>query len=382
LDPSIWLGALDGSEPRHVASIAVGTDSAAEYLAPGWLVRVREGVLEAQRFDSARGQLSGDSIPLERAVGVDASNLSGSFSVSASGAIAWRRGAVGRRQLIWFNRSGQNLGPFGDVADSTVYSPEISPEGKRVATMRGPIGSSDIWLQDASRNSRFTFDAADDRYPIWSPDGARVAFASNRSGAYDVYERAADGSGGERLLLQSAEFKRPNSWSPDGKFILYWAAQNNGDLRVLPLTGDRKPFPFVSTPFDEQQGVFSPDGRWVAYQSDESGRYEIYVRPFPGPGGQAQASAGGGHSPRWRADGKELYYLAPDLRLMAAKVSAQGTGFTAATPESLFPTHINQATNRPQYDVARDGRFLILTDLPDTSAEPIHLLLNWRPMAK
>jgi len=152
---------------------------------------------------------------------------------------------------------------------------------------------------------------------------------------------------------------------------------------VLPMTGDRKPFPFLSTPFNEMQGVFSPDGKWVAYQSNESSRFEVYVRPFPGPGGQWQVSTGGGASPRWRADGKELYYLAPDSKLMAAAVVAQGTTFTAAAPEVLFQTHINQGGgNRQQYDVAKDGRFLIDTELQDTSTEPIHLLLNWKPPAK
>jgi Tol biopolymer transport system component len=248
--------------------------------------------------------------------------------------------------------------------------------------MRGPIGSSDIWVQEGIRNTRFTLDPADDRYPIWSPDGARLAFASNRNGAYDLYDKAADGSGTERHLLQSPDFKRPNSWSPDGRFILYWSEQNNGDLMVLPLTGDRKPFPFVSTPFDEQQGDFSPDGKWVAYQSDKSGRFEIYVRMFPGTGGESQVSAEGGHSPRWRADGKELYFLAPDLKIMAAKVKTKGAAFTASAPEPLFQTRINQATNRQQYDVARDGKFLILTDLPETSTEPIHLLLNWHPLLR
>ena len=284
--------------------------------------------------------------------------------------------------MLWFNRSGQNVGTFGDIGDSTLFIAELSPDGKRVATMRGPVGSADIWVQEGVRNSRFTFDPADDRYPIWSPDGARVVFASNRNGAYDFYQKAANGSGSEEALLQSADFKRPNSWSPDGRFILYWVGRNNGDLMVLPLTGDRKPFPFVSTPFDEQQGAFSPDGKWVAYQSDESGRVEIYVRPFPGPGGQSQVSAGGGHAPRWRADGRELYCLSPDLKMMAAKVVPGGAAFRAETPEPLFQTHVNTATNRQQYDVARDGRFLILTDLPDTSTEPIRLLLNWKETSR
>jgi serine/threonine protein kinase len=376
-DTGIWLGSLDGTPPRRITSIDVGSDSAAEYLAPGWLVRVRQGVLEAQRFDVNLGRLSGDPVALDRSVRVAADNLAGSFSVSAAGTIAWRSGAAARRQLIWFNRSGQNLGPLGAVGDATLFSPELSRDGKRVATMRGPVGSSDIWLQEGTRIRRLTFNPFDDRYPLWSPDGKSVAFASNRNGPYDLYRKLANGSGIDELLLQSPDFKRPNAWSPDGRFILYWVGSNKGDLMVLPLNGGL-PFPFVSSPFNEQQGVFSPDGKWVAYQSDESGSPEVYVRPFPGPGGEAQVSAGGGHSPRWRSDGRELYYISPDLKLMAAKVRVQGAAFTAATPASLFQTHINQATNRPQYDVARDGRFLILTDLPDTSTEPIHLLVNWK----
>ncbi len=209
-----------------------------------------------------------------------------------------------------------------------------------------------------------------------------MAFASNRGGTYDLYEQAADGSGSARLLLHSRELKRPHSWSPDGRFILYWSAQNSGDLMVLPLEGERKTFPFLSTPFDEQQGIFSPHGKRVAYQSDESGQFEIYVRPFPGPGGQQEVSAGGGQSPRWRADDKELYYLAPDLKMMTATLVVEGEQFTATAPVPLFQTHVNQAANRHQYDISRDGRFLILNDLPDTSAEPIHLLLNRRPTPK
>jgi len=381
-DPSLWLGSLDGGEPRRIATIAPGTDSAAEYVAPGWLIRVRQGALEAQRFDSGSGQLSGETVILERPVGVDPGTLAGAFSVSASGIMAWRNGGGGRRQIIWFNRSGQNVGALGAPDDPTLFNPELSPDGKRAGVTRGPVGSSDIWIEEGARTSRFTFDPADDRYTIWSPDGTRVVFSSNRKGAYDLYQKPADGSGKEEILLQSANLKRPNSWSPDGRFILYWDGQNNGDLWLLPLEGDRKPFPFLSTPFNEQQGAFSPDGKWVAYESDESGLPEVYVRPFPGPGGKSQVSTGGGSSPRWRADGKELYYIAPDLKLMAAAVTAQGGTFAPDTPESLFQTRITPATNKQQYDVARDGRFLIDTDLPDTSTQPIHLLLNWKPPRK
>ena len=386
-DTAIWLGSLAakgaGAEPRRITAIAAGTDSEGEYLAPGWMVRVRQGVLVAQRFDAGRGELSGDPVTLAQAVNIDPFSLAGAFSVSPVGTIAWRSGAGGgRRQLTWFNRSGQNVGTFGAPDDSNLLNPELSPDGKRAAIARGPVGLGDVWIQEAARASRFTFDPADDRIEIWSPDGARVVFASNRKGQYDLYQKPSDGSGSEEVLLQSADAKRPTSWSPDGRFILYGSAQNNNDLMVLPLTGDRKPFPFLSTPFNEQEGVFSPDGKRVAYQSNESGRFEIYVRPFPGPGGQWQVSAGGGTSPRWRADGKELYYLAPDLKLMAVAVAAQGATFAPGTPEALFQTHMAQALLKPQYDVARDGRFLIDTDLQDTSTEPIHLLLNWKPPAK
>src|SRR5262249_122122 len=148
-----------------------------------------------------------EPVPLDRSVRADALTWAGSFSVSASGAIAWRSGEGARRQLVWFNRLGENQGSLGDIGDSTLFSPEISPDGKRVATMRGPIGSSDIWVQEGIRNSRFTLDPADDRYPLWSPDGARLVFTSNRNGGYDLYEKAANGSGGEQILLRSPDFK-------------------------------------------------------------------------------------------------------------------------------------------------------------------------------
>ncbi|MGD1071890.1 MAG: LpqB family beta-propeller domain-containing protein, partial [Bryobacteraceae bacterium] len=262
---ALWLGSLDGGEPRRIATLTPGTDSAAEYLAPGWLVRVRQAVLTAQRFDAGRGQLSGDPVTLAQAVGVDPNTWAGSFSVSPTGAIAWRSGGgADRRQLIWFNRAGQNVGTLGGPDEFNTRFPELSPEGKRTAVTRGPVGLNDIWIEEGTRASRFTFGQGATVYAIWSPDGARVVYGSNRKGALDLYQKPANGSGGEEILLQSADNKRPNSWSPDGRFILYHSSLNNGDLMVLPLTGDRKPFPLLSTPFNEQQGAFSPDGKWVA----------------------------------------------------------------------------------------------------------------------
>ncbi len=379
-DPSLWLGSLDGTAPRRIAAIAPGTDSAAEYLSSGWLIWVRQSVLVAQRFDVARGTLSGDPVTLAHGVGVDPVSLAGAFSVSPNGVIAWRAGSVSRRQLIWFTRSGHNAGALGAPDDSNLLHPEISPDGQRVAVTRGPIGFGDIWIEEGGRSSRFTFDPSDDRYAIWSPDGARIAFSSRRTVALDIYAQPANASGRAEPLFQSENTKVPNSWSPDGRFLLYWSSRDNGNLMLLPLSGaDRKPVSFLSTSFTEMQGAFSPDGKWVAYQSSESGRYEIYVRPFPGPGGRWPVSTGGGISPRWRADGKELYYLAPDAKLMAVAVSARGAAFTARAPEPLFFTHIAPGVFKPQYAVARDGRFLINTELETASSEPIHLLLNWKP---
>ena len=381
VESGIWLGSLDGGVTRRLAPIAPGNDSAAEYLAPGWLVRVQQNNLVAQHFDAVSGRLSGDSVTLAQGVRFDPATFAGAFSVSSGGMIAYRAGGGGRQQLVWFNRAGQNTGVFGPPVES-LFHPELSPDGKRAGITRGPFGASDIWIEEGTRSTRFTFDAADDRYAIWSPDGERVVFASDRKGTLDLYQKPANASGTEEVLLQSADLKRPNSWSPDGRFILYASSQNNTDLMVLPMTGERKPFPFLSTPFSEQQGTFSPDGRWVAYQSNESGRLEIYVRSFPGPGGQWQVSSSGGISPRWRADGKELYYVAADNQLMASSVVVQGGTLTPGTPMPLFQTHIVDGPFRPQYDVARDGRFLINTELSDRSTEPIHLIQNWKPATK
>jgi Tol biopolymer transport system component/predicted Ser/Thr protein kinase len=382
-ESAIWLGSLDGGETRRITAVGSGADSPAEYLVSGWLVQVRANALVAQRLDTGHGQLSGEPITLAQGAGLDQTALAGSFSVSRSGLIAWRSGGGGRRQLIWFNHSGQDIGSLGGPDNFNLFFPELSPDGTRVAITRGISGARDIWMQDGTRTSRFTFRPEEDRlYEIWSPDGARVVFASSRQGVNNLYQKPANGSGSEEALLQSTENKYPASWSPDGRFILYDSSQNNGDLMVLPLNGERKPFPFLSTPFNEMQGTFSPDGEWVAYQSNESGRFEIYVRPFPGPAGQWQISTGGGTSPRWRADGKELYYLAPDNKLMAAAIVVQGATFTPGTPVALFQTHIVQSFRRQNYDVARDGRFLIDTELQDSATEPIHLLLNWHPPAK
>ena len=336
--------------------------SRSAYLSSGWILWVRTGALVAQRLDVERRALTGDPITLADSVavwGTDAQPGTGGFSVSAAGLVAYRTSfSEGRRQLAWFDRSGKALGVLGAADDSALTGPGLSRDGRRAVVHRTVQDNGDIWILDGTRTSRFTFDASDDLYPIWSSDGSRIAFDSNRNGTRDLYQKAANGAGSEELLLESSQNKTAYSWSPDGRFLLYRAQdpRTQSDLWVLPLDGDRKPFVFLNTPFDERTAEFSPDGKWVAYQSTESGRWEIYVRPFPGPGGQWQVSTSGGSQVRWRPDGKELYYIAPDGTLMAAALAVSGAAFEPGVPVALFQPRIwgggTNTTNKQQYDVA------------------------------
>ena len=316
------------------------------------------------------------------------------FSVTTNGLdlVAYRASGTNQSQLVWFDRSGKMLGTLGAPNAGNVVS--LSPDGRRAAIQQQVQGNVDIWILDAARATRLTFDPSVERVPVWSPDGSRIVFSSNRKGHRDLYMKAVDGVGSEELLLESAQEKDPSGWSRDGRFLLYQSSDPQGslDIWVLPMEGDRKPFPFLKTNFDERRGQFSPDGRWVAYYSNESGRYEVYVRPFNGPSsasgggasGQWQVSTSGGTFARWGPDGKELYYIAPDGKLMAVPVSAIGATFQPGTPVALFQTRIvggGIPNSGVQYDVSRDGRFLINTVLED-AASPITLLQNWNPEAK
>ena len=394
-----YLGTLDAPDTHRLTA----ADAAGVYWASpsvpedGWLLSVRAGTLVAQRLDLDQAALTGDPVTLADAVAVDPSASAAAVSVSASGLVAYRSSAGSRRQLTWVDRSGLALGPLGAPGENDLFTPSVSPDGQRVAVTRRVQGNTDLWLLDGARTSRFTFDAAPDRFPLWSPDGTRIAFDSNRMGPRDLYMKAADGAGVEEVLVASPQSKVASDWSADGRFLVYSSVdpQTNVDLWVLPLEGDRTPWVFLKTPFEERQGTFSPDGRWVAYSSNESGRDEIHIRPFAGPaasgasasqvGGQWQVSTAGGTYPRWRADGRELYYLAPTGAMMAAPVTVTGATLAPGAPVALFPTRVvgggTDTSLGRNYDVTRDGRFLINTELDQTAA-PITLILNWNPEAK
>ncbi|MEQ1758182.1 MAG: protein kinase [Vicinamibacterales bacterium] len=417
----IYLGTLDGDGPmrltpadrsgvylpsgpgRAEASSEGGARSAEASSEGGWLLWVRAGTLVAQRLDVAKAALMGEPVRLAEAVTAPTFNES-ALSVAATGLVAYRMGGASQSQLTWFDRSGTARGTLGD-ADTSLFQPNVSPDGRQVVVNRAVQGNTDVWRLDGGRTSRFTFDAANDVRPIWSPDGTRVAFGSNRMGQMDLYQRLTSGAGVEERFVASDQVKTASSWSADGRFLLFNSTdpQTSIDLWVAPMVGDRTPSVFLKTPFRETQGAFSPDGQWVAYQSNESGRDEVYVRPFVSPspqasadksgtsasapataGGQWQVSTEGGIHPVWRRDGKELYYLNPVGAMMAAPI-ATGATFSPGAPVVLFPTRIvggglDGGIGR-QYDVAPDGRILINTALPGDAA-PITLIQNWQPEAK
>ncbi|MGA2882565.1 MAG: hypothetical protein ABSG13_26725 [Bryobacteraceae bacterium] len=252
------------------------------------------------------------------------------------------RGAIDGR-LTWFDRQGRNMGAIGEPGVYRTLS--ISPDGKRVAVERTDpqTQNRDIWLLDsASRaTTRFTSDPGWDAFPIWSPDGKSIVFTSNRSGVYDLYRKSSSGAGNEELFYQSTEGKGPNSWSPDGRFLIYYSLGPPTHLRLLAVDGpaDRKPTPLLDAQFSSVTGRFSPDGRWIAYTSNESGKNEISVRPFDAATGSVGTpvivTSGGGRTPLWRGDGKELFYISPDGTATGLEVKA-GATFQVGVPKPLF----------------------------------------------
>jgi Tol biopolymer transport system component len=250
-----------------------------------------------------------------------------------------------------------------------------------VSRVDNQSGATDLWIIDQERETRFTFDATNEQSPAWSPDSSQIAFNSSKSGVFDIYAKPSSGAANEELLWKSDNSKGPHDWSADGRFILYGELdlKTNADLWILPLFGDRKPFPFLQTPFAESSGRFSPNGRWIAYNSNESGTSQVYVRPFPASGGQWMVSTNGGAQPRWRGDGKELFYFSAERKLMAVEVKEDGNTFTAGTPKPLFEMRtVAFFIGASLYDVTRDGqRFLLITPGEESSPSPLTVVLNW-----
>ena len=401
----IYVGSLDANTDAQSTTRLLVTDSDPVYVpatvsSGGFLLFLREGTLLAQSFDG-RSKLMGDAIPFARDVGN--TGTYGWFSATAT-SLAFRTGrdTAATVELRWLDRQGKRLGQLGPAFDSSVNTVGIvqfSPDGKLVAVTRSEGGASTvlgasqathIWTAEITRGvfSRFVVGEGNESSPAVSPDG-RIAFSSTMGGAVgDLYWASAGGADSpEPLLVKSPTVKHPNHFSPDGKFLLYddHTAQRQ-DLYVLPIApqteGERKPIPFLVTQADETAGQFSPDGKWIAYSSDESGRREVYVRGFapdrvPANAiGKWQISTAGGDKPRWRRDGKELYYIAPDRKMMAVPVKS-GATFEPGVAVPLFEVRV---VGFLPYDVSTDGRFLLnaVGDSAAPTSSPVTIVLNWQ----
>jgi Tol biopolymer transport system component len=374
----IYIGSLDEEEPRQLLS----GNTNGIYAPPGYLLFVRDGTLMAQAFDTKQRRLTGQAFPVAENVGAPNPFSAAGFSVSKSGDLAYWTGAIAWK-LNWLDRAGRLLGAVDSPGLPARMS--VGPDGKRVAVsiLKHETGSTNIYLLEVSRGAftLFTSDPRNDNFPVWAPDGSRIAWASSREGEEfnSLYEMSASGAGEEKLLHRSPGSKIVGDWSRDGRFIAYEITdpKTKQDVWILPMEGERKPYPFLDSEFNEGETHFSPDGKWIAYVSDESGTLEVYVRSFPAKGAKLLISTGGGRRPRFTKNGRELIYLAVDGQIMTSLIN----GATFEKPSGLFKTPamgLSRLENRPTYDMTADGqRFLISKLVDETPATPINVIVNW-----
>ena len=377
-DVFVFIGSLDTGESHPLFE----TNSRVEYVPPGYLLYVREGTLVAHPFDAAKLKFTGEPIPIAEQLQYFSPTGYADFSASGS-LLAYRAGVIASR-LVWFDRNGREMGAVG--ASGQYEEPRLSPDEKKVAVglVDPRTGTIDIWLLELTRDlaTRITFTKRITEYgPAWSPGGRHLAFVADLAGPPHLHSKLSSGAGDAEVLLPPGEVQFADDWSADGRFIAYAqaGAETKMDLWILPLFGDRKAFPFLNTPSYEKQARFSPDGRWVAYVSDESGKNEVYVQSFRKSGEKWTISTAGGSQPVWRRDGKELFYLAADNKLMVVPVKV-GAGFEAGVPTALF--RIDPAVEHA-YDVTSDGqRFLVNTNVTRAESLPITVVVNWTDSLK
>jgi len=374
-DTGYRIGSLDSAETKPFAP----AQTMLAYAPQGYLLFVRDKTLVAQRFDAKALKTTGEPVPLAEQIGTDAVGLA-RFSVSRDGVLAYRTGESGNR-MIWRDRSGKELETVIEKGEN--QDPVLSPAGDQLAfdLIEERSGKSDLWIRDVSRgvNSRFTFAEGNAYAPVWSPRGDAIVYASDRPSAPGLYEKSMLGQGEEKLLLRSDALIVPASMTPDGSALLYYVrdSKSSWDIMVLPRTGDAKPVVFRATPFRETEPSFSPDGKFIAYTSNESGRNEIYVQSYPGPGRTWQISTSGGSDAHWRSDGKELYFRSLDQKLMAVDIPA-GATFQAGIPKALFQGQFATGAASTKYMPDSTGqKFLVVAPMSRDALLPTTVVLNW-----
>jgi len=379
----VYLGSVEsggGQRLIEVESNAVYASSDGEE----FILFVRRGTLMAQRFHRGGMILGGEPFRVAEGVGQAQFVEPVRANFSAAGNLLVYQSVRGADRLTWLGRDGATVGTVGEPGQHLSVAASRREKAVAIDILNPRTGTFDIWRIDTlnGAESRFTFDPGDHASPVWSPDGSRIAFASNagRRG-FDLYEKSISGAGGEKLLLTSDRFKIPTDWSPDGRYLLYWEVEGehgNRNVWVLPMTGAAKPWKLVDDASDDREAVFSPDGKWFAYSSDRSGRREVWVQPFPPSPGTDRwmVSTAGGSIPQWSATGNELFYLAPDHRIMAVSITLAPV-FRAGFAQALFQAKVVE-DYRVHFAVSEDGRRFLIPIAADSTASPSKtVLVNW-----
>jgi len=378
---SVQVGSLDAAGTKEILT---GVTTAT--YAAGYLLFMREQTLVAQAFDASRLQLSGEAVPIAEHLAVNGATGVPEFSASENGILVYQTGdATGSWDLLWYTRDGKQSGAVAQ--QERYYYPSLSGDNNQlsVSLFNGAQGTADVWVLDLRRGtkSRLTFGPGTQLSSVWSVDGKSVYYSSNAKGANQIYFKAADGSGAEQLVLDDKEASDvPYSFSSDGKYLVYTRRilsdlQGNVDIWAVPMFGERNPFSVVATAFSDLAPAVSPAGKWLAYQNNESGRNEVYLTAFPGGGARWQVSTAGGADPRWRGDGKELYFLDPADSVMAVDVDTSGASPRLGVPHALFQANGVQR-QVGSYVVASDGKkFLINSGSTKQGSEPLTLVTNW-----
>jgi Tol biopolymer transport system component len=342
----------------------------------------------AQRFDPDRLQLSGEPQPVADPVG--GIPTAGQMTLAASPAgVLFYSLAASNRQLTWLDKEGKRLGTLGEPG--AYFNVGLSPDGRRAVVTRASITGGDLWMVEIGRGawSRFTFTPGFNDFPVWSPDGRTVVF---RSGSpFNLYRKEATGAGTEQRITESTNTQIPSDWSRDGRLLLFYeiAPETQRDVWVLPVTAAGKPEegaqprPYLRSRFNEWEARFSPEPhpRWVAYVSDESGQDEVYIQAFPEPRGKWPISTGGGRQPRWSPDGRELFYVAPDNKVMAVGLKLGPDSVEVSALRGMFTGPGDIFASSP-YDVAPDGQRFLVRAVPETGSQPLQVIVNWPALLK